>query len=146
MQTCLADGSHRCIRLRTAKRADVRWTAFHPSHRKEHRELEDGRRRTVNFLQARLPGNGRRGMLMERSEMPSKLELLVDAEFLVTEDCTKQICQCPAHKSLYHGRLTDNSAFSNKQRTASQYPTCVGSVDPSHSKGCYAHFVLLALG
>ncbi len=87
----------------------------------------------MNFFKARLPWNGRGSVLVERSEMPSKLELLVDAEFLVTEDCTKRIYQFSAallyRSAMDDSQTTPRSATSNALKVT--YPTCVSSADPS---------------
>lgn len=42
---------------------------------------------TVNFLQARLPGNWGICMLVERPPVTTEFELLMDVDFLIAEDC-----------------------------------------------------------
>lgn len=43
---------------------------------------------TVNFLKS-ISGDCGSGMLVERPEIACKVELLVDIDFLVTEDCVE---------------------------------------------------------
>jgi hypothetical protein len=40
----------------------------------------------MNLLQARLAGNRRRRVLVERAEVTGELELLVDVDLLIPED------------------------------------------------------------
>ena len=46
--------------------------------------------RTVDFLKAGFPRNGRGGMLVEGTPVTAELKLLPDADFLVAEDCGLQ--------------------------------------------------------
>lgn len=90
----------------------------------------------MDFLKAGLPWNRRSSVLVERSEVASKLELFMDAQFLVTEDCTKYICQfsaAPNRDITDDLQTTPRSATSNALKTI--HPTCVSSADPSQSRG-----------
>jgi hypothetical protein len=67
--------------------------------------MEVGWRLTVYLLQAGLTRNRGRRMLVEGAEVPSQLELLVDVDLLVTEDCTRsQHGTSQMHRSTYRRR------------------------------------------
>lgn len=64
----------------------------------------------MHFLKAGLPGDGGGSVLVQGPKVAGELELLLDADFLVAEDCNK----C-AHLSAYSPYRTDPSRQGKKR-------------------------------
>jgi hypothetical protein len=65
----------------------------------------------MNFLKARLTRNRSGGMLVKWTEVSSELELLMNVDLLVTEDCPSNLSERPSRNANhYHSQTAPRSA------------------------------------